>query len=100
MRILTYTSLFPNQRQRDLGVFVYQRVVHMARRSGIQVEVVAPVPYSPPGLSVPRWRGIREIPLEENIGGLAVHHPRYPLIPKISMPLHGLLMYLGSLPLV
>ena len=31
----------------------------------------------------------------ETIGGLSVHHPRYALLPKISMPLHGLLMFLG-----
>jgi glycosyltransferase involved in cell wall biosynthesis len=31
----------------------------------------------------------------EEISGLLVHHPRYPLIPKLSMPLHGMLMYAG-----
>lgn len=28
---------------------------------------------------------------------MQVHHPRYPLLPKISMPFHGLSMFLGSL---
>ena len=31
------------------------------------------------------------------MGNLTVHHPRYPLLPKVSMPLHGLLMFFGSL---
>lgn len=100
MRILTYTSLFPNAKQRDLGVFIYQRMAHLARRPGIQVEVVAPVPYFPPWIRARRWETTREIPREETIGNLTVYHPRYVLIPKISMPLHGLLMFLGSFPLV
>lgn len=30
------------------------------------------------------------------MGAITVHHPRYLLFPKISMPLHGFLMFLGS----
>ena len=43
---------------------------------------------------------VRKIPSEEIIDGLKIYHPRYPLIPKISMPLHGFLMHAGSLRLV
>jgi teichuronic acid biosynthesis glycosyltransferase TuaC len=100
MRILTYTSLFPNAQQKDLGVFIYQRMAHVARRPGIQVEVVAPVPYFPTWLRLRRWEAMRKIPPRETIGGLTVYHPRYPFAPKISMPLHGLLMCLGSFFLV
>jgi len=100
MRILTYTSLFPNAKQKDLGVFIYQRMAHLARRPGMQVEVVAPVPYFPPWIRAKRWESLREIPREETIANLTVYHPRYLLIPKISMPLHGLLMFLGSFLLV
>lgn len=42
----------------------------------------------------------RRIPREEVIDGLKIYHPRYALVPKISMPLHGFLMYIGSLRLV
>src|SRR5271169_2457572 len=100
MRILTFTSLFPNAEQKDLGVFIYQRMAHVARRPENRVEVVAPVPYFPPWLRIKRWEAMRRMPPIETIGGLTVHHPRYPLAPKISMPLHGLLMCLGSLVLV
>lgn len=40
------------------------------------------------------------IPREETVGNLSVYHPRYPLIPALLMPLHGLLMFVGSLRLV
>lgn len=63
------------------------------------VEVVAPVPWAPPLL---RRAGIqwRDVPRQEQVGGLPVHHPRYPFLPKVSMPLHARLMALGSMPLV
>lgn len=100
MRILTFTSLFPNSVQPWHGIFIYQRVVHVARRPGNSVTVVAPVPYAPSWISTPRWREARSIPAREAFGGLNVYHPRYFLLPKISMPFHGLSMFAGSLTLV
>ena len=100
MRILTFTSLFPNKAQPTLGIFIYQRVAHLARRPGIHVEVVAPVPYSSSWLPGEHWRTFSQVPREEQIDSLRVRHPSYMLLPKISMPLHGRLMYSGSLGLV
>jgi teichuronic acid biosynthesis glycosyltransferase TuaC len=59
--------------------------------------VVSPIPFFPRWLKTKRWQTASELPEEEVVGNLTVHHPRYPLLPKISMPLHGLLMFLGSL---
>lgn len=100
MRILTYTSLFPNSQKPLQGIFVLQRVGHLARLPGNRVCVVAPVPYFPRWLRGTRWRRDGQVPSHEVIDGLTVHHPRYPLLPKVSMPFHGLLMFLGSLLLV
>src|ERR1700693_3955337 len=100
MRILTFTSLFPNAKQEHLGIFVYQRMAHVARRPGVQVEVVAPVPYFPSRLHIRRWKEMSQIPKKETIGNLTVYHPRYLHLPKISLPLQGLHMFLGSFLLV
>src|SRR5262249_47887614 len=101
MRILTFTSLFPNAAQPDLGIFIYQRMAHVAERQTNEVQVVAPVPYFPKWLGfLKRWRVLGEIPQQEQIGKLRVFHPRYPLLPKVAMPLHGWLMFLGSALLV
>jgi teichuronic acid biosynthesis glycosyltransferase TuaC len=100
MKILTYTSLFPNRAQPFHGVFVYQRMLHFARRSQNQVVVVSPVPWVPKWVSSPEYAGASTVPEREQIGGMTVFHPKYLLIPKISMPLHGLLMFLGSYRLV
>ena len=95
MRILTFTSLFPNVTDPNFGIFIFQRTSHLARREGNTVEVVAPVPYAPKFLKGPARGSFASIPPTEVIGNLQVHHPRYPLVPKVSMPLHGLLMYAG-----
>ena len=98
LRILTFTALYPNKVNPLHAIFIHQRVKHLARRPGNSVEVIAPVPYSPSWLPVPRWSQFSRIPHEEAIDGIRVHHPRYPFLPGISMPAHGMLMYLASLP--
>jgi teichuronic acid biosynthesis glycosyltransferase TuaC len=97
LRILTFTSLFPNSVDPTLGIFIYQRSAHLARYPGINVAVVSPVPWFPRWLKTRRWRSKSEIPSEEKFGTLVVHYPRYPLLPKVSMPFHALFMFLGSL---
>ena len=96
MRILTFTSLFPTSLDPTYGIFIYQRSAHLARRPGNEVLVVSPVPWFPRWLKLRRWSTASELPAQEKIGGLTVHHPRYFLLPKISMPFHALLMFLGS----
>jgi len=100
MRILTFTSLFPNAGQPLLGVFVQQRMSHFAKRPGNSVTVVAPVPYFPSWWPSARWKKFGRVPGEENIGGLIVHHPRYLMLPGVSMPLQGYSMFSASLSLV
>jgi teichuronic acid biosynthesis glycosyltransferase TuaC len=95
MRILTFTSLFPNANRPVFGLFVFQRISHLARRPGNLVRVVAPVPYFPSWIPSKRWGLFAQIPDVEMIGDLETHHPRYPLLPGMLMPLHGLLMFLG-----
>lgn len=97
MKILTFTSLFPNAVRPELGIFIQQRLAAVAGLTGDTVKVVAPVPFFPFWLRVARWQNYRDIPLQEQIEGITVFHPRYPFLPAICMPLHGLLMFLGSL---
>ncbi len=97
MKILTFTSLFPNAARPELGVFIYQRVANAARIEGNSVRVIAPIPFLPRWFRAKRWQMYRRIPREEEVGGINVSHPRYPLLPGVLMPLHGLLMFLGCL---
>jgi len=99
LRVLTFTALYPNKVNPLQGIFIHQRVKHFALRPGNSVEVIAPIPYFPAWMPVDRWRQFSQIPREEIVEGVRIHHPRYPLLPGISMPAHGMLMYLASLPL-
>lgn len=96
LRVLTFTSLFPNSVVPSHGIFVYRRVAATARVAGLDDEIIAPIPYSPRWIRGERWNKLADVPASESISGLRVHHPRYPLLPKISMQMHGLLMYLGA----
>ncbi|MGC2110647.1 MAG: glycosyltransferase family 4 protein [Candidatus Korobacteraceae bacterium] len=100
MRILTFTSLFPNSVMPHYAVFLLQRISHLAQRDGNHVVVVAPLPYAPRFLRGTSRGSVALVPKVETIAGLPVYHPRYPLVPGISMPFHGLLMYSGCLSLV
>jgi glycosyltransferase involved in cell wall biosynthesis len=99
LRILTLTSLFPNAAQPNLGIFVYQRTAALATIPGNNVEVVAPLAWSPALAGGEKGRRLRAVPRVEQIGGITVHHPRYALVPKVSMPVHGWLMFRGALAL-
>lgn len=99
MRVLTFTALYPNKANPLQGIFIHQRVKHLALRPGNSTEVIAPVPYFPSWVPAARWRRFSQVPREEVIDGVRIHHPRFPLLPGISMPAHGMLMYLASLPL-
>jgi glycosyltransferase involved in cell wall biosynthesis len=97
LKILTFTSLFPNNACPHHGVFVKERMVAVSRLPEFEVEVVAPVPYWP-NVRLGPWWLYSQIERTEKIESLLVHHPRYFLIPKIGMVLHGWLMFVGVLP--
>jgi teichuronic acid biosynthesis glycosyltransferase TuaC len=96
MRVLAFSSLFPNAADPAHGIFVYNRVASLAALPGNQVEAIAPVPFVPRWVKSPCRRRFAGVPNTECIGSLRVHHPRYPLLPKVSMPAHGFLMLLGA----
>src|SRR5262245_49352922 len=100
MRILTFTSLFPNSLTQMLGIFIYQRMRHVNARGDCKVEVVAPVPYSSRLLPRQAWRGLTTIPSREHMGGLTIYHPRYPMLPKVGLPIQGISMFLSCYALV
>lgn len=92
MKILTLTTLFPNNQQPTHGIFVKKRIEALAEL--VQVKVVAPVPWSPNILrNNAKYRLYSQIPLYENHNGLEVFHPRYLVIPKIGRSLYGLLYF-------
>jgi len=94
LRILTYTSLFPNAAQPVNGIFVENRLRHLLASGEVEARVVAPVPWFPSGH--PRfgaWAQYVGAPSAETRHGNPILHPRFPLIPKIGMTIAPTLLY-------
>lgn len=85
MRILVFTSLFPNRAQPSHGIFIKERVRHFA--SNVEVKVVAPISV------LQQWGVMKQIPRREEIDGMDVYHPHYIGFPKLAKFLDGWLMY-------
>ena len=84
MRALVFSSLYPNAVMPNFGLFVHRRVEAISRR-GVDVRVVAPVPYFPRALPFDRWRNWAMVPARERFGKIAITHPRYPHVPGPGM---------------
>lgn len=93
LKVLTFTSLYPNSRQPSHGIFVENRIRRLVDTGEVDLEVVAPVPWFP--IASPlfgQYGKFAGIPREEERYGIRVYHPRYPVIPKIGMNLAPRLM--------
>jgi len=77
LRLLTFSTLYPNPARPNHGVFVENRLRHLVAGGEVSSTVLAPVPWFPfRHPSVPRL---------ESRHGMAVHHPRYPAPPGLGM---------------
>jgi len=93
VRLLTFTTLFPNSAQPFHGLFVERRLQRIIATGEAQARVVAPVPWFP-------WRNnvfgayakFARVPAAESADGLSVTHPRYAVIPKVGMSVAPALM--------
>ena len=87
MRILTFTSLYPNAIEPRHGIFVKNRMDYFDRIEGTSRRVIAPVQYFPLlGLN-PRSRFHRynQVPAQETQGNVPVYHPRFLTIPGTGL---------------
>jgi teichuronic acid biosynthesis glycosyltransferase TuaC len=101
LRILTFSTLYPNAAQPAHGVFVENRIRHLAASGAVRIEVVAPVPVFPIMRRFMRvYAEADKAPLEEVRHGLTVRHPRYPLVPKVSMLTAPLSLYWAARPVI
>ncbi len=96
MKILTFSSLFPNNIWPNLGIFTKERGVHLARINGCVVKVVSPVPYFPPVKIGWRWN-LSQVARQEMRDELEIYHPRYFMTPKVGMSSYGMMMFLSVL---
>jgi glycosyltransferase involved in cell wall biosynthesis len=97
MRILTFSSLFPNPAQPNLGLFVAERLHHLLQSGQVEARIVAPVPWFPsthPAFG--KYAKFASVPAKSVWRGIEVHHPKYPIIPGPGWYLTPLSMALAT----
>jgi len=88
MKILTFSTLFPNAEKPGHGIFVENRLRHLVASGQVEARVVAPVPWFPSRHArFGNWARMAKVPRHEVRHGLQVAHPRYPTLPKVGMNL-------------
>ena len=65
------------------GIFIKTQAEALLR-SGVEVEVIAPVPWVPCGFGrlSQKWREYRSTPERYELGGITVHRPRFLQFPR------------------
>lgn len=86
MKLLTFSTLFPNAEQPNHGLFVETRLRYLVASGKVQSRVVAPVPWFPS--THPRFGNyarLARVPAAEERYGVPIVHPRYAALPKLGM---------------
>lgn len=101
IRLLVFTSLYPNAVQPRHGIFVEERLRHLLDAGRVAATVVAPVPWFPfRHRRFGRYATFARVPRHEQRHGIEILHPRYPVIPKLGMGLAPRLMFRAALPVL
>jgi len=88
LRVLVFTTVFPNPMQPLHGTFVFERIRHLA--SLADVRVVAPIPWHH-ALRAP-------MPMPQTMSGLTVRYPVFWYLPKTLWSLRAVFLFLSSVP--
>lgn len=101
MKILTFTTLFPNAMQKRHGVFVENRLRHLLASGQVETRVVAPVPWFPSqSVRFGEYSRFAGVERHETRQGVSIDHPRYLIIPKVGMTLTPWIMALAVEPTI
>ncbi len=90
LRVLTFTTLYPNGEQPRHGIFIEHRLRQLLSYAdgGVTAQVVAPVAWFPFRSKLfGRYGVVARVAGREERRGIVVEHPRYAVIPKIGMAL-------------
>jgi len=100
MKVLLVSNIFPNSAEKERGIFTYQ--IALALNGKCRIEVAAPLPWVPSPLRKKNngKHAHGQVPVQEKIGGLAIHHPRYGVIPRFFGFMHPVFMFLPLLRLI
>jgi glycosyltransferase involved in cell wall biosynthesis len=93
MKLLTFSTLFPNTVKPSHGIFVETRLRYLLASGKVESRVVAPVPWFPSANKrFGDYAAFSKVPRNEVRYGIEVSHPRYVVIPKVGMTVTPWLM--------
>ena len=99
IRLLTFSTLFPHEARPNHGIFVENRLRHLLASGEATATVLAPVPWFPSQSSrFGDWALNARAPVAETRHGIAILHPRYPVIPWVGMSAAPWLLYRSMVP--
>jgi glycosyltransferase involved in cell wall biosynthesis len=101
VRLLTFSTLFPHAARPNHGIFVENRLRHLVATGQATSLVLAPVPWFPSqSAKFGDWARNAKAPARETRHGLAIHHPRFPVLPKVGMSVAPWLLYRAMIPVI
>jgi glycosyltransferase involved in cell wall biosynthesis len=86
LRVLLFSTLYPNSVQPSHGIFVQTRLRHLLASGEVEARVIAPVPWFPS--THPRfgeYASFAAVPRQEQRLGVDLRHPRFVRLPKVGM---------------
>lgn len=101
IKTLLFSSLYPSSVRPGHGIFVETRLRELLKTGEVETQVVAPVPWFPfSSTAFGEYGRFAATPKSERWNGIAVHHPRYYLLPKIGMNMAPQALANGAIPTV
>jgi glycosyltransferase involved in cell wall biosynthesis len=86
MKLLTFSTLYPNAEQPNHGIFVETRLRYLIASGKAESRVVAPVPWFPSANpKYGHYAQFARVLRHEQRNGLSVAHPRYLVVPRVGM---------------
>lgn len=94
-KVLVLSHLFPNREHPHYGIFVLNRILNLGEYC--EIKVVAPVPRFPFMDKLKMYRRHPHVPRKEQIQGIQVEHPFFPIIPRYFKWLDSLSYFFSTL---
>ena len=97
IKVLSFTTLYPNKKQPRHGIFVEQRLRQLVQNTNIQLKVVAPIPWFPlKNKCFGQYSLYADVPKSEQRYNIDVYHPKYLVVPKVGMSVTPLFLALSG----
>jgi glycosyltransferase involved in cell wall biosynthesis len=95
MKVLTFTTLFPNNIMTSHGIFIMERMKKVA--SWCELKIVVPVPFFPALKINKKWYQYSKVARIRKYPEFKAYYPRYFITPKVGMIFYGLFLFLSTI---